>query len=53
MLRKMTEILALVAAPFAASQADNTLPNVLAGLDSTVQVMDEQQLNEVRGLHPQ
>lgn len=52
MLRKMTAILALVAAPFAVSQADNTLPNVLAGLDSSIQVMDEQQLNEVRGTGP-
>lgn len=28
------------------------MPNVLAGLDSSVQVMDEKQLNEVRGTGP-
>lgn len=52
MLKKLFATLAIVAVPFSASQADNAMPNVLAGLDSSVQVMDEQQLNEVRGTGP-
>lgn len=49
MLKKIFATLAIAAVPFSASQAENAMPNVLAGLDSSVQVMDEQQLNEVRG----
>ena len=49
MLKKLFATLAILAVPFTASQAENSMPNVLAGLDSTVQVMNEQQLNEVRG----
>ena len=49
MLKKLFATLAIVAVPFSASQADNAMPNVLAGLDSSIQVMDEKQLNEVRG----
>ena len=49
MLKKLFATLAILAVPFTASQAENSMPNVLAGLGSTVQVMNEQQLNEVRG----
>lgn len=52
MLKKLFATLAIAAVPFTASQADNSMPSVLAGLDSSVQVMDEQQLNEVRGTGP-
>ena len=51
-LKKLFTTLAIAAVPFSVSQAESTMPNVLAGLDSSVQVMDEQQLNEVRGAGP-
>jgi len=41
MLKKLFATLAIAAVPFTASQAENAMPNVLAGLDSTVQIMDE------------
>jgi hypothetical protein len=49
-MKKWLAFLALAILPFASAQA-STLPNVLAGLDNTsnIEVMNDQQLSEVRG----